>query len=259
MSADWIVEVDHLRNNLGGNWVHDDVNLRVKRGEIYAIVGGSGSGKTTILRSILMLQPPTSGNIRVFGQDVINVSNKENRALRQRWGMLFQHGALFSSLTVLENILFPLNEFTDLSAEMKHEVAMMKIAFVGLSRDAANKLPSELSGGMIKRAALARAIALDPELLFLDEPTSGLDPKGAEEFDELIRSLQQTLNLTIIMVTHDLDSLWNVTDRVGFLGDGKMLAELPMQELVQDSNPLIKRYFSGPRGELRNSANHGKL
>lgn len=259
MSTDWVVEVEHLRNYLGGSWVHKDVNLHVKRGEIYAIVGGSGSGKTTILRSILMLQPPTSGKIRVFGQDVIKASNKENRALRKRWGMLFQHGALFSSLTVLENILFLLNEFTELSQEMKHDLAMMKIAFVGLPRDAANKLPSQLSGGMIKRAALARAIALDPELLFLDEPTSGLDPKGAEEFDELIRSLQQTLNLTIIMVTHDLDSLWNVTDRVGFLGEGKMLAELPMPELVKDSNPIIQGYFSGPRGELRTSSKHGKL
>lgn len=259
MKQDWVIEIEHLRNYLGGNWVHDDVNMHVRRGEIYAIVGGSGSGKTTILRSILMLQRPTAGHIRVFGKEVTTANVKENRALRQRWGMLFQHGALFSSLTVLENILFPLNEFTHLSPQMQRDIAMMKIAFVGLPRDAADKLPSQLSGGMIKRAALARAIALDPELLFLDEPTSGLDPKGAEQFDELIRSLQGALNLTIVMVTHDLDSLWNVTDRVGFLGDGKMLAELPMEELVMSKNPIIQRYFSGPRGELRTQVKHGKL
>lgn len=246
-----LIEVNHLRNFLGGNWVHNDLSMRVYRGEIYAIVGGSGSGKTTLLRSILLLQKPVSGQIKVFGVDLLRARNQERIKLQRRWGVLFQQGALFSSLTVLENVLFPLKEFSTLSPQLMKEVAMMKIALTGLPEDAAYKLPGELSGGMRKRAALSRAIALDPELLFLDEPTSGLDPKGAEAFDELICGLKTALNLTIVMVSHDLDSLWDVTNRVAFLGEGKVLAEASMNELVKNTHPAIQNYFSGKRGELR--------
>ncbi len=246
-----IIEVRGLCNFLGGNWVHKNLDLTIKRNELYAIVGGSGSGKTTLLRSILMLQKPTSGTIKVFGIDVVNASVKEAQHVRHRWGMLFQHGALFSSLTVLENVLFPLKEFTQLSSSLLTEIAMMKIALTGLHEDAAHKLPGELSGGMLKRAALSRALALDPELLFLDEPTSGLDPQGADEFDELIKALKEALNLTIVMVSHDLDSLWGVSSRVAFIGEGRVLAEQTMAELVDNPNPIIKNYFKGPRGQIR--------
>lgn len=246
-----IVAVNNLSNFLGGNWVHYNLNMTIQPGEIYAIVGGSGSGKTTLLRSILMLQKPHAGTISVFGIELANATVKEAHQIRRRWGMLFQHGALFSSLTVLENILFPLKEFTTLSHELITELAMMKIALAGLSEDAAHKLPGQLSGGMLKRAALSRALALDPELLFLDEPTSGLDPKGAGAFDDLILGLKEALNLTIVMVSHDLDSLWNVSNRVAFIGEGRVLAEQPIQELVQNPHPLIKDYFGGIRGQLR--------
>lgn len=248
---DTIIEVRGLCNFLGGNWVHKNLDLTIKKGELYAIVGGSGSGKTTLLRSLLMLQKPTSGTIKIFGIDVVNASVKDAQHVRHRWGMLFQHGALFSSLTVLENVLFPLKEFTKLSPGLLTEIAMMKIALTGLQEDAAHKLPGELSGGMLKRAALSRALALDPELLFLDEPTSGLDPQGADEFDELIIALKEALNLTIVMVSHDLDSLWGVTNQVAFIGEGRVLAEQTMAELVMNPNPIIKNYFKGPRGQVR--------
>ncbi|MBX9586894.1 MAG: ATP-binding cassette domain-containing protein [Gammaproteobacteria bacterium] len=246
-----IIEVRGLCNFLGGNWVHKNLDLTIKKGELYAIVGGSGSGKTTLLRSLLMLQKPTSGTIKIFGIDVVNASAKDAQHVRHRWGMLFQHGALFSSLTVLENVLFPLKEFTKLSPALLTEIAMMKIALTGLHEDAAYKLPGELSGGMLKRAALSRALALDPELLFLDEPTSGLDPQGADEFDELIKALKEALNLTIVMVSHDLDSLWGVSDKVAFIGEGRVLAEQTMAELIENPNPIIKSYFKGPRGQVR--------
>jgi phospholipid/cholesterol/gamma-HCH transport system ATP-binding protein len=246
-----IIEISGLCNFLGGNWVHKNLDLSIKRGEIYAIVGGSGSGKTTLLRSILMLQKPTSGTIKVFDIDITQATLRQSLHIRRRWGVLFQHGALFSSLTVLENVLFPLKEFTQLSPNLMTEIAMMKISLTGLPEDAAYKLPGELSGGMLKRAALSRALALDPELLFLDEPTSGLDPQGAGDFDELIVGLKEALNLTIVMVSHDLDSLWDVANRVAFLGEGRVLAEQPMQELVNNPAPLIKNYFKGARGQLR--------
>ena len=249
--SEYVVQIENLRNYLGGHWVHDGVNLHVKKGEIYAVVGGSGAGKTTILRSILMLQKPTSGTIKVFDVNLLEASLEENTNIRRRWGMLFQQGALFSSLTVLENVMFPLLEFTRLKKSLAHDIAMMKITMTGLPPEAGNKLPGELSGGMRKRAALSRALALDPELLFLDEPTSGLDPKGAEAFDKLVRNLRDSLNLTILMVTHDLDSLWDVADTVGFLGDGLMIAEQNMSDLINNKNPLIQDYFSGPRGQLR--------
>ncbi len=246
-----IIEIRNLSNCLGGKWIHQGLNLTVYKNETYAIVGGSGSGKTTVLRNILKLLKPTSGEIKVFGTDILNAPAEETIQIRQRWGILFQQSALFSSLTVLENILFPLREFTTLSKKICIELARMKIAMSGLPLDAADKLPGELSGGMKKRAALARAIALDPEILFLDEPTAGLDPKGAEGIDELVQNLSKSLGLTIVIITHDLDTLWQVTDRVGFMGEGKMLAELPMPELVKHTNPIIQEYFSGARGKIR--------
>lgn len=248
-----IIEVRNLCNFLGGTWVHQGLNMTVYKNETYAIVGGSGSGKTTVLRNIIKLLPPTSGEIKVFGTDILNASQEIGIQIRQRWGILFQQSALFSSLTVLENILFPLQEFTTLSKKMCVELAKMKIALSGLPMDASDKLPGELSGGMKKRAALARAIALDPEILFLDEPTAGLDPKGAEGIDELVQNLSTALGLTIVIITHDLDTLWQVTDRVGFMGEGKMLAELPMKELVQHPHPIIQNYFSGARGKIRHT------
>ncbi len=257
-SVGTVIDIKGLSNFLGGNWVHQNLDLQIRRGEIYAVVGGSGSGKTTLLRTILMLQKPTAGEISLFGLNLGTATSKEKLLIRRRWGMLFQHGALFSSLTVLENILFPLHEFTHLSADLATEIAMLKILLTGLPEDAAFKLPAELSGGMLKRAALSRALALDPELLFLDEPTSGLDPQGASEFDELILGLKQTLNLTIVMVSHDLDSLWDVADRVAFLGDKRVLAEESMPNLVKNPNPIIQDYFSGRRGQLRIKAHEDR-
>ncbi|MGB6976618.1 MAG: ATP-binding cassette domain-containing protein [Gammaproteobacteria bacterium] len=238
-----LIEIRNLSNYLGEQWVHKDLNLDIQRGEITAIIGGSGSGKTTLIRCILMLNRPTSGSIKIFDTDLLACTPKEAMNIRHRWGVLFQHSALFSSLTVLENVLFPLRTFTHIPDKLQEEIALLKIALTGLPLDAAAKYPAELSGGMQKRAALARAIALDPELLFLDEPTSGLDPKSARELDDLILNLRASLNLTVVMVVHDLTTLWHASDKVAFLGDGKVLADLPMTELVKQDNPLIREYF----------------
>lgn len=241
---DSIIDIKGLKNYLGGQWVHSDVNLSVKKGEIFAIIGGSGSGKTTILRCILMLLKPTEGTIRVFGEDLNDLDEKQANALRKRWGMLFQHSALFSSMTVLENIMFPMLELTSLDKAFIRELAMLKLLLTGLPNDAADKFPSELSGGMQRRAAAARAIAMDPELLFLDEPTSGLDPLSAKQFDNLILFLRDVLNLTIVIVSHDIESLKRTTDRVAFVGDGKIISVEPIDELMKNKNPLIADYFS---------------
>ncbi len=249
-NADLVIEVTNLKIYIGGAWVHNGLNFDARRGEILAIVGGSGAGKSLLLRQMLALQQPTSGEIKIFGHSLHNISPIELDKIRKRCGVLFQHSALFSSLTVLENVAFPLNENTSLDPSTIKELALLKIIAAGLPENAANKYPAELSGGMEKRAALARAIVLDPELLFLDEPTSGLDPHAAASFDELVLSLKSTLGLTIVMVTHDLDSLWHVTDRVAFLGDGKVLCLAPLRELVQSKNPLIQAYFKGPRGRV---------
>lgn len=224
--------------------MHTDVNLTVERGEILAIIGGSGSGKTTILRSLLMLLKPSAGSIKVFGEEIYNLDTEQAFRLRRRWGMLFQHSALFSAMTVLENVMFPMREFTTLDQEFMQELALLKITLVGLSKEAAVKYPSELSGGMQRRAAAARAIAMDPELLFLDEPTTGLDPRGARLFDDLVVFLRDALNLTIVMVSHDIESLKRTTDRVAFVGDGKILSVEPINELMKNKNPLIAEYFS---------------
>ncbi|HVO88585.1 MAG TPA: ATP-binding cassette domain-containing protein, partial [Casimicrobiaceae bacterium] len=207
-----------------------------------------GCGKSTLLREVLLLQPAISGSIRVFGQEVLGLNDEQALPLRRRWGVVFERGALFSSLTVTENVGMVLHEHTRLSARLIDEVAGIKIALTGLPPDAGPKYPNELSGGMRKRAALARALALDPELLFLDEPTAGLDPLSASGIDELVRSLRETLGLTIMMVTHDLDLLWRAADRVAVLGQGHILGVGTMPELAKLSDPLIHEYFYGPRG-----------
>ena len=243
-STQAIIEIKGLKNYLGGQWVHSDINMTVKKGEILAIIGGSGSGKTTILRSIVMLQKPTAGTIRVFGQDINTLNEQAANTLRKRWGMLFQHSALFSAMTVLENIIFPMKELTTLPKPFMQKLALLKLSLVGLPADAASKYPAQLSGGMQRRAAAARAIAMDPELLFLDEPTSGLDPLSARQFDELIVFLRNTLNLTVVIVSHDIESLKRCTDSVAFIGAGKIISQQPIDALMKNTSPLIADYFS---------------
>ena len=227
--------------------IHDRLDLDVHRGEILGIVGGSGSGKSVLLRTMLMLLAPGAGTVRLLGHATDAVDKTLGLELRRRIGVLFQQGALFSSLSVLENVAFPLREHVSLSKRLVAELAMLKLALAGLPPDAAGKRPRELSGGMLKRAALARALALDPELLFLDEPTAGLDPVSAGAFDTLISALRRDLKLTVVMVTHDLDSLWGITDRVAFLGEKRVLAVDALDPLSTNPHPLIAGYFSGPR------------
>jgi phospholipid/cholesterol/gamma-HCH transport system ATP-binding protein len=241
--AEPVIEINGLKNYLGGQWVHSDVNLTVKKGEILAIIGGSGSGKTTIFRSLLMLHRPTAGTLKIFDQDISQLTSKEANRLRRRWGVLFQHSALFSSMTVLENIMFPMEEFTDLDRPLMRELALLKLSLVGLPIESANKYPSELSGGMQRRAAAARALAMDPELLFLDEPTTGLDPQGARQFDKLILFLRDTLNLTIVMISHDIESLKS-TDRVAYIGEGRIIDAAPLTKLMKNTHPMIADYFN---------------
>lgn len=245
-----VIEIKNLKINLGGTWIHRGINLSINRGEVFAIVGGSGAGKSLLLRQILNLEQPTSGSISIFQKNLQKMNPDELLALQNHWGVMFQHSALFSSLTVLENVAFPLTEHTTLDPKTINQLALLKIVMAELPASAAYKYPSELSGGMEKRAALARAIVMDPELLFLDEPTAGLDPHAAAGLDELVLNLKKNLGLTIVLVTHDLDTLWTVTDRVAFLGEGKVLAVAPMAELVKDSHPEIKEFFSGPRGRV---------
>lgn len=244
-----IIEIAGLRTMFGKQVIHDNLDLNIYQREILAIVGASGSGKTTLLRAILMLQPFT-GTIKISGQNIQKIDEKERHELRQRWGVMFQGGALFSSLTVLENIAFPLREYTQLSYDEIREICKLKVLLVGLSLDALDKYPAELSGGMQKRVAVARAISLDPELLFLDEPSSGLDPKGASGLDELILYLRDALGLTVVVVTHDVDTLWSVADRVAFLGQKKVLQVGPIEELYQSKVPAIIDYFNDPRSQL---------
>ncbi len=245
-----VIEVNGLKLKLGDTWVHNGINLKIYPGEILGIVGGSGSGKTTLLREILMLQPLSSGSIKVFGNELTTASSEVLLGVQKRWGVLFQQNALFSSLTVLENCEFPLKEKLRLDHDMIRDLALLKIQLVGLPLDAANKYPAELSGGMQKRAALARALVLDPELLFLDEPTAGLDPDSAGELDDLILKLKKAMNLTVVLVTHDLDSLWHITDRVAFLADGKVLYVDELKNIVKHEDQPIKKFFNGPRGRI---------
>ncbi|MEO8651898.1 MAG: ATP-binding cassette domain-containing protein [Hyphomicrobiaceae bacterium] len=230
--------------------VLDHLSLDVRRGEILGFVGGSGGGKSVLLRTIIGLLPKRQGDIEVLGVDLERANDEERRALERRWGVLFQQGALFSSLTALQNVQVPMREHLTLSERLMTEIALAKLEMVGLSASDGLKLPSELSGGMTKRVALARALALDPELVFLDEPTSGLDPISAGDFDELIRTLQQTLGLTVFMVTHDLESLDTVCDRIAALADGKVIAVGPMSEMQRSSHPWMQAYFQGKRGRL---------
>lgn len=246
--AEAVIDIRNLHTRYGATVVHEDVSLSVRKGETFALVGGSGCGKSTLLRAIIMLLRPSSGSIKVFGQEVIGLNDEQGLPLRRRWGVMFERGALFSALTVAENVAMVLREHTQLSPRLVNEVVALKIALTGLPASAANKYPNELSGGMRKRAALARAIALDPELLFLDEPTAGLDPLSASSIDELVQSLHEALGLTIMMVTHDLDSLWRVANRVGMLDGGRILGVGTMEELAQAEHPVIREYFYGPRG-----------
>jgi len=243
-----VIDVRSVGTRFGSAVVHEDVSLAVHHGEIFALVGGSGSGKSTLLREIILLQQPASGSIRVFGQEVVGLSDEDALPLRRRWGVMFERGALFSALTVAENVSMVLHEHTDLPERLVREIAAVKVALTGLPPDAGPKYPSELSGGMRKRASLARALALDPELLFLDEPTAGLDPLSASGIDELVRSLRDGLGLTIMMVTHDLDLMWRAADRVAVLGKGRIVGVGSMTELSQSEHPLVRQYFHGPRG-----------
>ena len=242
-----------LVNRFGESVIHDGLDLDVRRGEIMGVVGGSGTGKSVLMRSIIGLQTPEAGEITVFGEDVSQ--DDDDGSIRRRWGVLFQGGALFSTLTVAENVEFPLREFyPNLSEELLDQIAGYKVDMAGLPVDAGPKYPSELSGGMKKRAGLARALALDPELLFLDEPTAGLDPIGAAAFDELTRDLQRTMGLTVFLITHDLDTLYAICDRVAVLADKKVIAVGTIPELLALDHPWIQEYFNGPRGRAATAA-----
>ncbi len=248
---DIAIKIRGLVNAFGEQVVHDGIDLDVKRGEILGVVGGSGTGKSVLMRSIIGLQRPVSGDIEVFGQDMTDESEDDAEALdiRRRWGVLFQAGALFSTLTVAENIQVPLREFyPELDPALRDEIASYKVTLVGLPAEAGPKYPAELSGGMRKRAGLARALSLDPALLFLDEPTAGLDPIGAAAFDKLILDLRDTLGLTVFLITHDLDTLHAICDRIAVLADKKIVAVGTIDELTHLDQPWIQEYFNGPRG-----------
>jgi phospholipid/cholesterol/gamma-HCH transport system ATP-binding protein len=242
-----VIRVRGLVNGFGDQLLHDHLDLDVYRGEVLGVVGGSGTGKSVLLRSIIGLNKIKSGTIEVFGRDTSLLSDHQMREIEMRWGVLFQEGALFSSQTIAENIQVPLREYLKMPQELMNEIASMKISMVGLAEDAASKHPSELSGGMKKRAGLARALALDPEILFLDEPTSGLDPVGAAAFDELIATLKNALNLTVFLVTHDLDSLYAICDRVAVISDHRVVAEGRVGEVERNPDPWIRECFQGPR------------
>jgi len=247
VSAETVIEVRGLVNQFDTQVVHDRLDLDVYRGEVLGVVGGSGSGKSVLLRSIVGLIKPKAGHISVFGTDVLTAPEAERRELEKRWGVLFQDGALFSSLTVLQNVTAPMREHLDLSPQTRDALGALKISMVGLPANACGKFPSELSGGMRKRAGLARALALDPEIVFLDEPTAGLDPIGASAFDELIGQLQQSLGLTVFMVTHDLDSLHAICNRIAVLADRKVLVTGTMEDMMKVDHPWVREYFHGPR------------
>ena len=257
-SDDLAISVRGLRNQFGEQVIHDNLDLEVRRGEILGVVGGSGTGKSVLMRSIIGLQTPAQGEISVFGMSTLDMPDEATtRDVRRRWGVLFQGGALFSTLTVAENVQVPIREFYPaLSQQLLDDISAYKVVLAGLPANAGPKYPAELSGGMIKRAALARALALDPALLFLDEPTAGLDPISAAAFDELIRSLTDTLGLTVLLITHDLDTLHSVCDRVAVLADKRVIAIGTIDELVAMDHPWIQEYFMGPRGRAAGVADH---
>ena len=244
---DVVIEMRNVATRFGDHVVHSDINLEVRRAEIFAVIGGSGSGKSTLLREMILLQRPNEGSVRLFGADLQSLSDTQALALRQRWGVMFQHGGLFGALTVLENVGLPLREHTQLDDAVIDDIARWKLDMAGLKPEVGAQYPSELSGGMMKRASLARALALDPELLFLDEPTAGLDPDSAAGVDELVLKLRDLFGLTIVMITHDLDLLWQVADRVAVLADGKVQGIGSMAELALMDNPAIQPFFNGPR------------
>ncbi len=244
---DILIRVSDLVTRFGAQTIHDGIDIEVKRGEVIGIVGGSGTGKSVLLRTIIGLNTPAAGNIEVLGRDMLHATEAERREVERRWGVLFQDGALFSSLTVAQNIEVPIKEHCHMPERLMDEIAACKIGLVGLPESAADKFPSQLSGGMRKRAGLARALALDPEIVFLDEPTAGLDPIGAADFDQLIRDLKTSLGLTVFLVTHDLDSLFAICDRVAVLVDKKIRVRT-LDEHMRDDHPWIHSYFHGPRG-----------
>jgi phospholipid/cholesterol/gamma-HCH transport system ATP-binding protein len=251
------IRIRGLRSQFGDQLIHDDLDLDVKRGEILGVVGGSGAGKSVLLRTIIGLNQGRQGRIDVLGKDVASMSPAERHAIEARWGVLFQDGALFSSLTVAQNVQVPLKEHTDLTPELLAEIAALKISMVGLPPEAGNKFPSELSGGMRKRAGLARALALDPEIVFLDEPTAGLDPIGAAAFDQLILRLHAAMGITVFMVTHDLDSLHAICHRIAVLAEKHVIVCGSMAEMLRQTHPWIHEYFHGPRARAANRANAG--
>ncbi|HEY6916994.1 MAG TPA: ABC transporter ATP-binding protein [Allosphingosinicella sp.] len=252
---DIVISVRGLRNAFGDQVVHENLDLDVRRGEILGVVGGSGTGKSVLMRSIIGLQTPDAGEIEVFGQSMVGRDENEAKNIRRRWGVLFQGAALFSTLTVAENVQVPIREFFPrIDAQLLDEIATYKIAMSGLPPEAAVKYPSELSGGMRKRAGIARALALDPELLFLDEPTAGLDPIGAAAFDQLVKELQKNLDLTVFLITHDLDTLYAICDRVAVLADRKVVAIGTIPELLALDHEWIQEYFRGPRGRAAQAA-----
>ena len=248
-TGEYPIRVHGLKNAFGDQVIHEGLDLDVRKGEILGVVGGSGTGKSVLMRSIIGLQIPVEGDIEVLGRSITDAEEDDDIDIRSRWGVLFQGGALFSTLTVAENVEVPLKEFfPEISPELMHEIARYKVVLSGLPEDATAKYPAELSGGMKKRAGLARALALDPELLFLDEPTAGLDPIGAAAFDSLIVELKHALELTVFLITHDLDTLYEICDRIAVLADGKVIAVGTIPELLATDHPWIQEYFNGPRG-----------
>ena len=255
-SNEAVIEMSKVSTRFGSHVVHTEINLDVRRAEIFALIGGSGSGKSTLLREMILLHRPDAGSIKVLGYDLGNLADDDALALRQRWGVMFQHGGLFGSLTVKENIGLPLHEHTELSDKLIDEITAWKLDMAGLTPEVGAQFPAELSGGMMKRASLARALALDPELLFLDEPTAGLDPVSAAGVDALVLKLRDLFGLTIVMITHDLDLLWQVADRVAVLAKGKVQGIGSMQALSQMDNADIRAFFDGPRGRTAQEQAH---
>ena len=249
-----VIEARGICNRFGSQSVHENLDLDLYRGEILAVVGGSGSGKSVLLRSIIGLRRPNEGQIKVFGQDLAELREEQRSLVERRFGVLFQKGALFSSLTITENVALPLIEHAGLSRTDAEHLAGVKLALAGLPISAADKYPASLSGGMITRAALARALALDPDILFLDEPTAGLDPIGAAAFDQLILTLRDALGLSVFLITHDLDTLYTITDRVAVLSQKKVLVAGPLAEVEQADDAWIQEYFHGPRGRAAEQA-----
>ncbi|MFZ6774949.1 ABC transporter ATP-binding protein [Undibacterium sp. SXout7W] len=248
IANDYVVEMQQVCTRFGKKIIHSGINLQINRGDIFAIVGGSGSGKSTLLREMILLHTPDSGKVKILGNDLAHISEEQASLLRQRCGVMFQKGGLFGTLTVSENIGLPLREHSNLAEDIINQIAAWKLSLSGLLPESAALYPSELSGGMLKRAALARALALDPELLFLDEPTAGLDPASATGIDTLVRYLHTLYRPTIVMITHDLDLLWQVTNKVAVLGEGKVLAVGSMMELSRLEHPIIRNYFDSARG-----------